>query len=194
MHSYYQRAGLCVSLAALFGFGCWGLLPHWRRCHYCIGWLSPLKYHSLSQASSSSTERAQLWMCHVIQPGRSKMIPAPCGKHEGNCYEHLVYGTTTFDWHWAISASPASILEKRMPSKRCISCNEDAQEFLTHSSQSLRNTRDKHILYSKFFSFFSRKDHLLSGVTSHCTCLQICGSSNKVEIWENNDCYILCRC
>lgn len=68
-----------------------------------------------------------------------------------------------------------------------------AQEFLIHSSHSLSytsETRDKHMLYSKFFRIFSKKGLL----TSHCAFLQIWGSSNEVETWENNDCFILCRC
>lgn len=60
-----------------------------------LGRMSPLSLledHSPSQASPSPTKRAQLWTCHATQPGRREVMPAPCGKHEGNCHKHLIYG------------------------------------------------------------------------------------------------------
>lgn len=53
-----------------------------------------------------------------------------------------------------------------------------AQEFLIHSSHSLSymsEIRDKHMLYSKVFSIFSKKSFLLTRVTPHCALLQIWG-------------------
>lgn len=89
MCSCHWGAELWVPWAAVLEFGCWQLLPHQGGRHCCTGWLSLPEDPSPSQESPSPTERSQLWACHVIQPGSKEMMPAPCGKHGGNCQEHL---------------------------------------------------------------------------------------------------------
>lgn len=110
--------------------------------------------------------------------------------------------TAAFDW--ALSASPASILEKnkyflKIALKLAIYAapGKEDSSGVPHSLLTLTGLhfRDHSIsCTASVFSTFIKKGLLLTSVTPHCALLQIWGSSNEVETWENNDYCILCRC
>lgn len=133
-------------------------LIHWGR-HHCY-----VRGLSLPRDYSPSPPPKRLSCVHALSPnlGGGKQ----CLHHVAST-GYINMSTWSMDsclwlWHWALSASSASILEKnkyfsKIASKLAIyaaQVRKTAQEFLIHSSHSLgytSETTDMHMLYSKCF-------------------------------------------
>lgn len=89
-------------------------LPHWGSCHSCVRGLSLPEDHSLSQASPSPPAKG-LSCVPALSPnlGGGKQCLHHAASMGNINMSTWSMGSCLWLWHWALSASPASILEKK---------------------------------------------------------------------------------